>query len=74
MVGVVVSRLALLLSPSTLLKGINCPNQYQQKINLFMFLLFCGFLFWSLSNRMINSQFVYTRESTYKTQKVNKQV
>lgn len=45
MVRVLVSRLALLLSPPTRLGEINCPNQHQQKINLFMFLLFCGFLF-----------------------------
>lgn len=40
-VRVVVSTLALLLSPSTLLGEINFPYQYQQKINLFIFLLFC---------------------------------
>lgn len=45
MLRVLVSRLALLLSPCSLLGQIKCPNQYQQKINLFMFLRFCGFFF-----------------------------
>lgn len=66
MLRVLVSRLALLLSPCTLLGQIKCPNQYQQKIKLVYVPAILWILFWSFSNRMISSQFVYTRESVYK--------